>query len=205
MRFGLELLAFTDGDVWRPGIGDPTVMGWITVLGYLVCAVLCFRQFRRVGGRPANRGLLVFWAVLTGALVLLGINKQLDLQTWLTLSGRRLAVEQGWYDHRRLVQMIFVAAIALAGFASFWLMWRIARAHGRELWLPLAGFVLLVCFVVVRAASFHHVDQLINFQIAGVRMNWVFELSAIGIIMLGAWQPAARRTPFKPGRGAVTA
>jgi hypothetical protein len=42
----------------------------------------------------------------------------------------------------------------------------------------------LVSFVLIRAASFHHVDLLLR---AGpVRLNWVFELTGIGLIALAA-------------------
>ena len=30
---------------WSPGIGDPTVMGWLTVVAYLAAAWLCLRAF----------------------------------------------------------------------------------------------------------------------------------------------------------------
>lgn len=31
---------------WAPGIGDPNVMGWITVVAYLSVAYLCFAVHR---------------------------------------------------------------------------------------------------------------------------------------------------------------
>ena len=37
------LLAETVADGWRPGIGDPTALGWITVAAYLLGAVACGR------------------------------------------------------------------------------------------------------------------------------------------------------------------
>ena len=37
--------------------------------------------------------------VLTILLLLLGINKQLDLQTLLKDVGRRMAKANGWYEH----------------------------------------------------------------------------------------------------------
>lgn len=38
---------------WRPGIGDPTVLGWLTVVGYLAAAWVCFRAARAM--RPLQR------------------------------------------------------------------------------------------------------------------------------------------------------
>ena len=194
MRFVPTLLGFTDGDVWRPGIGDPTVMGWLTVFAYFGVAVLCFRRSRKAIASPGARGECLFWGGLTAILVILGFNKQLDFQTLLTLTGRKIAIAQGWYENRRPVQLIFVCLVALAAIAGFAFFWRLVRAQSGELWISLLGLVLLVAFVVVRAASFHHADTLISFRPLGIRMNWVLELGAIGIIGFGTRSQRGTRT-----------
>ena len=57
-------------------------------------------------------------------------------------------------------------------------------------WLMNSYFVLLVSFVLIRAASFHHVDLLLR---AGpVRLNWVLELGGIGLIALTSGSRSAR-------------
>ena len=185
------LLAFTDGDVWRPGIGDPTVMGWVTVAAYFGAAFLCLRELIAVRREQGGREKTVFWAALTALLVLLGFNKQLDLQTLLTLTGRRIAIAQGWYENRRILQFFFVIVVGIGGALSVWIMRRLVRKQA-DLRLPLLGFVVLLVFIVVRAASFHHIDQLINFRFAGVRMNWVLELSAIALVSVGAGRARKR-------------
>ncbi|HEX7862421.1 MAG TPA: hypothetical protein VF773_18935 [Verrucomicrobiae bacterium] len=185
------VFAFTDGDVWRPGIGDPTVMGWITVAAYFGAAALCLHQALESRRRRTTAERAIFWCILTAFLFLLGINKQLDLQTLLTLTGRNIFIELGLYEYRRVVQAIFVAAVGITGVASALLMKGLVRRQ-KDLRLPLIGFVLLVVFVVVRAASFHHMDQLINFRFAGVRMNWVLELGAIAVLALGASRSGKR-------------
>ena len=96
------VFAFTDGDVWRPGIGDPTVMGWITVAVYFGAASLCLRQALESRRRRATAERTIFWCILTAFLFCLGINKQLDLQTLLTLTGRNIFIELGLYEYRRL-------------------------------------------------------------------------------------------------------
>ena len=185
------IFAFTDGDVWRPGIGDPTVMGWVTVVAYFGAALLCFREAMAVKRNVATRDKRLFWSTLAFVLVFLGFNKQLDLQTLLTLTGRRIAIAQGWYENRRVVQLIFVALIGAAGLLSIWFMNRLVRKYP-ELRLALVGFVAILAFVVIRAASFHHVDQLINFRLGGVRMNWLLELGAIALVTMGAWKAGTR-------------
>jgi drug/metabolite transporter (DMT)-like permease len=171
----------SDGVSWHPGIGDPTFVGWLTVVAYAVAAVLCFRE-----GATESGVRFKFWIGLGVLMVLLGINKQLDLQTWLTMTGRRLARSEGWYEERRRFQFWFIIAVALAGALAFAVTWRIVRAQGADLWLPLFGFFVLTCFVVIRAASFHHVDQLLHTRIEGFKMNWLLELGGIGVIIAGA-------------------
>lgn len=200
MREVNAILGFTDGDVWRPGIGDPTVMGWITVAAYFFAALLCWRQM--IGERGGSRETRIFWGVLTFLFVFLGINKQLDLQTWFTLTGRRIAIAQGWYENRRVVQMLFVLLIAGAGVFSAVIMQRRVWRHP-ELRLSTIGLLMVMAFVVIRAASFHHVDQVINFRLGGVRMNWVFELGAIAVVAAGAWKKGRRESTPENAEGWV--
>lgn len=193
------VFAFTDGDVWRPGIGDPTFMGWLTVAAYFGAAFLCLREFLAARRVHSPREKTFFWGTLTVLLVFLGFNKQLDLQTLLTLTGRRIAIAQGWYENRRIVQLLFVAIVGIAGVLSVLAMRLLVRKHA-DLRLPLAGFVVLLVFVVVRAASFHHIDQFINFRMGGVRMNWVLELGAIALVAFGAStaRKRSREAPTTP-------
>ena len=55
------------------------------------------------------------WNALAVGLLLLGINKQLDLQTALTELGKILAARQGWYEHRQRVQIDFIIGVVLVG------------------------------------------------------------------------------------------
>ena len=194
---------------WSPTIGDPTVMGWLTVLAYFLTAWLCLQAFnteRRGPKRPfrqtvpallrvlrnrwphppapARRAAL--WLFLATAFFFLGINKQLDLQSLLTEVGRALAHQQGWYDQRRIAQAIFIGLGLVAGVASLVTLAWLVRGELSDFRLPLAGLMFTVVFVITRAASFHHVDALLGFAPLGLRMNWVLELTGIGIVAAGA-------------------
>ena len=126
--------------------------GWVTVFAYLGAAYTCVRAARRsraaVGGQgstlaaarpawlaltgqarrlatlPANDRLASLWVSLAGVLLLLGVNKQLDLQTALTELGRIAAHAGDWYDVRRNVQVAFIACILMA---SLWLVVAVLR------------------------------------------------------------------------------
>jgi len=168
---------------WEPGIGDPTVIGWVTVLAYAVAMVLCYRSYRQMPGGRSRQ----FWLGMALIMCLLGINKQLDLQSWFTQTGRDLAFEYGWYERRRLVQVLFIvwlvaAALTLRGWLTSWLR-DLDRHAKRAAW----GLTLLMVFVVVRATSFHHIDGLLGVSLEGLKFNAIFELGGIALIAHAAW------------------
>jgi hypothetical protein len=189
----IVLLAFTANDRWQAGIGDPTFMGWFTVGAYFLTAGLCLVAARvsPLSGFLSERR---FWWSLTVGLLLLGINKQLDLQTWFTLTGKHLAQQTGWYAERRIAQAIFIFLIAGAGVGLVLLLWGFARKRVRQYRLALSGTIFLGCFILIRAASFHHVDQMLGWQVGGLRMNHFLECGGIFLIAL-----AALKT-LRPGR-----
>lgn len=175
---------------WSPGIGDPTPMGWLTVVAYFAASAACFAASARARSAStrvlAERRVGALWLVLGVFLAALGVNKQLDLQSLLTEIGRYLAHTQGWYEERRAVQARFILVVfGLALVAGAALVW-VSRGHLQRLATALAGAVFLLAFVLVRASSFHHVDTLIRTELVGVRMNWVLELSGIGLIGFAA-------------------
>ena len=170
---------------WHPGIGDPNVTGWVTVLAYGMamglCALCAVRESANTRVDEATRRA---WLGVALLMALLGVNKQLDLQTWFTEVGRDLALTQGWYAARQKVQVLFIGALAAAGGVAIVWLQRAFRRLGSEVRWVAAGLVLLIVFVVTRAASFHHVDRLLSVELAlHVRLNAVLELGGIGIVI----------------------
>lgn len=167
---------------WSPGIGDPGPVGWLTVIAYLAAA-----GFSLSLGAKHERGALerAFWTISGVGLLFLAINKQLDLQSFLTAAGRCAAQLQDWYESRRTVQIQFIivliAVSAIGGVGALWAL----RGTIRRTGISLLGLVWITGFVLVRAAGFHDVDRLIGFQMMGVRLNWVFELGGIAVFILG--------------------
>jgi len=186
---------------WSPTIGDPTVIGWVTVAAYVVTAVACLAAWRRERSSGAcDASLARAWLLLAALLGALGVNKQLDLQSALTAIGRSLANCHGWYEHRRAVQLVFVVAVLVVGALVARGAVRAARGSLRPMRGALVGLTLLVLFVGVRASSFHHVDLLIGRSVGGVTLNAALELGGILTILASALRYApGDDVPHGPG------
>ena len=139
---------------------------------------------RRARNRSAAyRASFAFWALLMVLFVFLGLNKQIDLQTWLTDVGRRMAQAQGWYDQRAQVQAVFIGAVAVTGLSLLaFLLDRTRELLPRHA-LAFVGLVLLACYVILRTASFHDIDRVMGWGVLGFRLSWLLEL--LGIICVG--------------------
>lgn len=175
---------------WSPGIGDPSVVGWLTVVLYVIAASFTWwllREWKEPSTRTARHEHW-FWRAFFVGLLVLGLNKQLDLQSALTEIGRIMADRQGWYADRHQIQMAFIAGISLIGLtlftATLHMTWGAPAATIRAL---VGGNALLV-FVIIRAASFHHVDVLLRLSFSVLQLNWLLEMGALVVIIRSTWQ-----------------
>ena len=125
---------------------------------------------------------------LTFFLLALGINKQLDLQSLFTQIGKDIAIEQGWYKDRRIIQTGFIILIGLVGVTTLTILIKTYHNTSSSVKIALAGCTILFSFILIRASSFHHMDIFINMKLIGVRMNWLLELGGLTIIGMGAFR-----------------
>jgi hypothetical protein len=171
---------------WTPKIGDPTIGGWVTVVLYLLAAGSCWITARELVLEDIGSNERRAWWAISILFLALGINKQLDLQSALTEAGRVLAHYQGWFEQRQLVQLAFIALVAIICLiaAIALLLW--TRSAPTPTRLALMGTTMVLGFVLIRAASFHHVDQFIGQTILGLRWNWILEMSGISLVLFAS-------------------
>jgi hypothetical protein len=124
-------------------------------------------------------------------MVFLCINKQLDLQSLLTDLGRAFAKEQGWYGERRGVQKLFIISLLLGSLILVAWTFRRCGKFWRTYPILSAGLAFLLTFILVRAVSMHHVDAFLRVSIGGVRINWILELTGIGLIAVAGLREIA--------------
>jgi hypothetical protein len=175
---------------WTPGIGDPTFAGWFTAGLYFLAVISTWMTANMVS---VDRGL---WRAISVAFIALGVNKQLDLQSALTELGRVLATSQGWYEQRQVVQFWFILAAGSICLLLGLILLVMARRAPLPTWVALVGVTLVLAFVAIRAASFHHFDRFIGTRILGLKWNWVLEIGGISIVLIASewrrrWQTLA--------------
>ncbi len=175
---------------WQSSIADADLADWVTVAAYLLAAFLSARAARHAWLRrqPGER---LFWQFTTLLLVLLAINELLDLQTLLTSLARAHAKANGWYGEHRRVQHLFVIALALAAlFAGIGMLWLTRRSH-LAVRLAAIGLGFIGLFILLRAASFHHLDEILGSGAAVFNLGSLQEMAGI-LIVAGAGALYAR-------------
>ncbi len=174
---------------WRPGIGDATIAGWLTVLCYCAAAFLCRRRCVRVRAidvRTTFRPGVFLWKSLAVVFIALSVNKMFDLASAFTAIGRKLAADEGWYDERRSVLVWVVLAIGLAAVAAGAMAFRLRRRASRRAKVAIAGMAFLMAFIAARASSYHDFEAILGLRVAGLKVNWVAECLGIAVVALAA-------------------
>jgi hypothetical protein len=166
---------------------------WLRVCGYLLVAILCFAAAKQedrdsVGAWPP------FW-ILTGVLfVVMAAGRAGDLADLMTDAMRQRAVSEGWYERRRHIQGMVVAALA-----GTWLLtvlvaiWRVPERRRR--YLPMIVIVLTIGFyAAVRIVSLHQLDAVLHRrQAAGMRYGTIFEyVLLLAATACAVWTPRRR-------------
>ena len=193
------------GNWWRE-FGDNDLVGWATTVAYFLVAALCFRAARRLRrdrapqtpeefapaepphSRPAD------WAIIGVGMVLLGLNKQLDLQILARDTGLALVRAAGFDAQRRWVGRLMFLCLSAAILGVLARAARHLRRARRGHNLTLTGLGLLACFLIVRAAGFQPYLRDLNLRFKDV-LHLVFELGGLVLVGLSAFRDSARRPP----------
>ena len=174
----------------RKMINSATLLAWLTVLAYLIAAALslaCAWRADRIFGPAHLWQHRLIWAGMAAGLFFLGVNKQLDIQSWFTAVAKAIAYEQGWYDMGQRAQILFIAGLGLISLIMLVVGAWFLRHVWRQYWLLGLGVLFVARFVVVRAASFYGVSlpELSRFT-GGFRINWLLEIIGASVIALAA-------------------
>jgi hypothetical protein len=169
---------------WEPHIGDPTVIGWVITAMYAVAVVTAALAARADRGPARN-----LWIALAVGLSLLGINKQLDLQTpFFAFGHRALEAAPELAALRRVLRVVLlVAVIGGAALVTFAAARTLRRAGSRRYRLALLGIAGLTLFVVMRASAFDHVGNVVGQRVLySKKLAAGLELGSLVLIVANA-------------------
>ncbi len=170
---------------WQTSIAKADAADWITVTAYLIAAILSIQAAQQAWLRRESRDTL-FWRVTVVLLLFLSVNELLDLQTLLTAIGRQYAVQNGWYEERRQVQYLFIIGLSGLGvIAGIFMLWW-TRHTDNAVRFALAGLALIGLFILFRAASFHHFDELLGRGNPAFNLGSIQEIAGILIVASSA-------------------
>ena len=165
-------------------LGDPSNLG-LTLTALYVLASLAMLRRLWVGGFSLPReGLL--WGVCTALIVLLTLNKQLDLQQTVIWTGRCVARAEGWFDQRLVFQRAFgTVVLGLVAVGVLALIWSCRRAilANRALML---GMGLMLAFIVLQIVRFEQMSWGPMQTFVALRLHRAVEGVALGILIWAA-------------------
>ncbi|MDQ0559928.1 cytochrome bd-type quinol oxidase subunit 2 [Rhizobium mesoamericanum] len=191
---------------WHPGIGDPTIAGWVTIALYLLTGISCWMTMGCVRQQNLDdKSDARIWRFISLFFFILGMNKQLDLQSGMTELGRMVAYSEGWYERRQAVQVYFVIGVAAACVATIPAFIYCIRKSPVQMWIASVGSTFVLGYVLIRAASFHNLDSFFRSRFFGLKWYWILEMAGILIVLLASeWRrakafPSSGRTCREPG------
>lgn len=177
---------------WKPGIGDPSFMGWFTVFSYYLVASLCLLKMISRALLPGKKAWL-FWAFMCLTMIVLGIIKQYNLLSAVTEMWRLIARHGGWMEQRWIFQVgAMILFFVISVIFSTFLYRRSLQFFSVQEKIAAFGLVYLVLFVGLRAISLHQFGTVLGWEIWGVRINWIAELFGIYWICFAIFRPRPR-------------
>jgi len=113
------------------------------------------------------------------ALLLLGINKQLDLQMLLADLGRTYARSHAWYTRRKPIQIqaISISLAVCLGMVEI-ILFKL-RQQLKGTWLVLFGLTILTLYFGLRMVSLHQVDKYVMLSYRGMTLGSLVEIGGI--------------------------
>ena len=159
----------------------------LIAVGYTAILFFCVNTaFCKKPSLPQKQVLyhrLIFTGI-AAVLVILLISRFFNINDLITNETRMLAKNENWYNERRPLQMLFVCMIFISAIMLFLIMEKKSGIIWKLYSMFFTGIILLTGFIVISAASYHPVDQLLRKQLVGIRYSRIIEFVIIVWIII---------------------
>lgn len=164
--------------MWWLRLGDPGITGLgMTALYFVVT----FFMFRHALALP-HGGERRMWIIASTILLLLAINKQLDLQHYMNKVGHCVYARSGLIAEKDAARSDFGTLIlALAAIGTAALIWAFRRHLANNLPL-IAGLALIALYLAMQVSRFEHLAGGLLQRLAELRVHRLIE--AAGLLTL---------------------
>jgi hypothetical protein len=127
------------------------------------------------------RRLATWWLGVAVLMVLLGLNKQLDLlQKLLSVWGKAAAIGLDLYSDRRLAQRAFIVLLVLVSLGAGVVGLHHVRAVRKRITPSMFGVALVLAYALLRAMEFNlHDARFATFD----AFMWVIEVAGILLVL----------------------
>lgn len=183
---------------------DPTALAWGCALAYILAGVFCIwvgRRNRSGQRQPAADASL--WVMLGAVLVLLGVNKEADLQTFVVHLGRAGAHFFGVYPYKNYIGAAFFVVVTLGCVVGLWRWRRRLQAFAGAHPVVIAGLALIGVYTLTRFATIVHLGPQWFIGLKQMPAFLAVELSG-NLLILGAAVHALRTSASAAGQNAST-
>jgi len=176
-------LAILGQSQWTFGVNDPSIFAWLIFAAFFLAACFCWLASRSPEGHDLPRRNLA-WVLMSIILVVLGINKQLDLHQLVLDYVRELFASTNISE---LSPVIWVAIAVVAGSLTV-LAWRVCVTYpfrfNRHLFFAFGALIIFLGAQVVRFLP-GPTSRLLVAHVFSVEEG-LFHLHVIELIELGS-------------------
>lgn len=177
-------VAATVSGQWLPGIVEPSILGLVAILLYILVAIRCVYKAYASKTFGGNDQL---WFYLAAFLLLLAINKQFDLQGWFAQTIKQQLIMYGLYDDRDTILGIFVAVAILSAIIVLFNI----RVYLANIWrnykLACIGITLLCLVVSLNLISSESIAAISQIQLMGASSSVWAEICALLLISISSF------------------
>lgn len=163
------------------------VIDLITGVGYFLLLLLSLYSLTRAARmvKPQHlTGYRLLWTTISIIFFIILISCVFDISKTLMDNIRIIANNQGWYNNRYTLQVIFIVGI----FAILLLIIVVSEASSSGIFSyngnVIRWLIVLFAFNLINSVSLHFIDQFMNIRILGFRIERWIVISIIIFILI---------------------
>jgi hypothetical protein len=163
------------------------IIDLITEVGYFLLFLLSLHLLSRATrvAKPQHlNAYILMWTIITIIIFMILISSVFDISKTLMDKIRIIANNQGWYNNRYTLQVIFIAGI----FSVFLLIAVVNEASSSGVFSyngnVIRWLIILFVFNLINSVSLHLIDQFMNIRVLGLRAERWIEISIIIFVLI---------------------